>query len=50
MIKNPSFFQLTAYLCHCDADRRELVRILDEVFGQVRFVALKLSSPIVLKL
>jgi len=26
--------QLTAYLCHCDADRRELVKILDEVFGQ----------------
>ena len=27
--------QLTAFLCHCDEDRRELVKILDEVYGQV---------------
>merc|ERR550534_3448549 len=26
--------QLTAYLCHSDADRRELVRIMDEIYGQ----------------
>jgi hypothetical protein len=27
---------VTAYLCHTDQDRRELSRILDEVYGQVR--------------
>merc|ERR1719209_1156641 len=26
--------QLTAYLCHSDADRRELVKIMDEIYGQ----------------
>ena len=25
---------MTAYLCHSDEDRRQLMRILDEIYGQ----------------
>ena len=39
-------FQLTAYLCHSDADRRELVKIMDEIYGQVALKILPTSSLI----